>query len=60
MNHTHEPPLSTGTLAKLYGIAAGTVRRWCEDGRLPHTRTLGGHIRVRPTDLAQLLDREQR
>lgn len=31
------------------------MRRWCDDGRLPTTRTPGGHREIPGTDLARFL-----
>lgn len=42
---TTAPTLTTGQAAALFGVTASTIKRWAEAGDLPHTRTLGGHLR---------------
>ncbi len=38
--------LSTGALAKMYGVTNTTIIRWSKEGKLPApTMTLGGHRR---------------
>jgi excisionase family DNA binding protein len=41
--------LRTGDVADMLHISPKTVTRWARDGRLPHSRTLGGHRRF-PAD----------
>jgi excisionase family DNA binding protein len=48
--------LTTGQAAARMKVVSQTVARWATEGRLPHTRTLGGakgpgHRRFRATDL---------
>ncbi|HEX3325395.1 MAG TPA: helix-turn-helix transcriptional regulator [Actinomycetota bacterium] len=43
-----------GQAAGLLGVSVDTVRRWADSGRLPTTRTTGGHRVVSGTDLAAL------
>lgn len=42
-----EPPryLKTAEVASLLHVSPKTVTRWAKDGKLPHSRTLGGHRR---------------
>jgi molybdopterin-binding protein len=44
-----------GQVADLLGVGVDTVRRWCDDGTLPTTRTAGGHRVVAGADLARHL-----
>lgn len=37
--------LTTGQAAAMFGVTTSTIKRWAEAGDLPHTRTLGGHLR---------------
>jgi len=48
-------PLRTSQLAKAIGVDASTARRWAATGRLPATRTPGGHYRLDPRVLSRLL-----
>lgn len=52
-------PVSTayrpGQVADLLGVSVDTIRRWCDDGRLPTVRTDGGHRLVSGPGLAQYL-----
>ena len=47
--------LLPGEVGVLFGVGAATVTRWVREGRLPAVRTLGGHHRFRPADVAALL-----
>jgi excisionase family DNA binding protein len=43
--------LTLGQAAKHLGVAQSTVRKWCDDGRLPTFYTPGRHRRLRRSDL---------
>lgn len=47
--------LKPGEAAALLGLSVDTVRRWCDDGRLAHTRGAGGQRLIDGADLARLL-----
>lgn len=53
MNHSNEP-LTTGEVASIFGVTMTTVKRWADEGKLPHFRTPGGHYRFQPDDVARL------
>ena len=38
--------LATGEVARLCGVTSDTVLKWIKKGRLPATRTSGGHFRI--------------
>lgn len=45
--------LMTGEdVAVVFGVTTKTVTRWAKAGKLPSTRTLGGHRRYRAGDVA--------
>ena len=43
--------LTTGQAAKLVGVTPDTVLKWIKKGKLPATRTPGGHYRIALPDL---------
>lgn len=47
-------PVTVSALARSLGVAARTVRVWCELGKLRALRTVGGHWRI-PRDEADRL-----
>lgn len=49
--------LKTGEVAEILHISPKTVTRWARDGKLPHSRTLGGHRRF-PADAIEQLARD--
>ncbi len=50
----------TKQVAELLGVSVDTVRRWCDEGRLPVTKTAGGHRSVDGADLARYLTDQAR
>ena len=49
------PAILTPTdAARLLGASPDSVRRWCEQGRIPGYRTPGGHWRIARRDLDQV------
>ena len=49
--------LKTGDVAEMLHISPKTVTRWARDGKLPHSRTLGGHRRF-PSDAIEQLAKD--
>lgn len=47
--------LTVSEAAAYAGVDISTIRLWCDNGRLPHSRTPGGHRRIRAGDLTALL-----
>lgn len=47
--------LSVAEAAREAGVSGDTIRRWCDDGRVPSSRTAGGHRRVSAEGLGRLL-----
>ncbi|MFC1705987.1 helix-turn-helix domain-containing protein [Planctomycetota bacterium] len=43
--------MTTGQAARLCSVKPDTVLKWIKKGKLPATRTAGGHYRVAPRDL---------
>lgn len=58
---TDEPtrPLTTGQVARRFGVHPATVWDWAETGKLPHFRTPGGHRRFHVIDVERLLEAER-
>jgi diguanylate cyclase (GGDEF)-like protein/PAS domain S-box-containing protein/excisionase family DNA binding protein len=50
-----EVTLSLGQAAQALRISTTTARRWADDGRLPSTRTAGGHRRFAASEIRRLL-----
>ncbi len=48
----------TSQVAELLGVSVDTVRRWCDEGRLPTVRSDGGRRMVDGRDLAAYLARQ--
>jgi len=51
--------LSTTAVAKLLGVAVGSVANWIDQGKLKAGRTPGGHRRVRREDLLDFIQRQK-
>ena len=47
--------LRIGQVAKLLAISTDTVRTWIDDGKIPSSRTSGGHRIIKGSDLASFL-----
>lgn len=50
-------PLTTRQVARLLGCGVKTVHNWVADGRIPHFRTPGRHLRFRAQDVAEFMRR---
>ena len=48
--------LKTAEVADILHVSPKTVTRWAKDGKLPHSRTLGGHRRFPSGQIQQLAD----
>lgn len=51
--------MSSGGVAKEFGVSSDTVARWAVEGRLPYFKTLGGRLRFRREDIDRLKAQEQ-
>lgn len=45
--------------ARMLMVSPKTVSRWCKEGRIAHSRTLGGHARFRLDQLEELVRQHQ-
>jgi len=41
-------------VATILGVSAKTVARWCREGKVAHTKTLGGHRRIDTKEVDRL------
>jgi excisionase family DNA binding protein len=48
--------LRTAEVAALLHVSPKTITRWAKEGRLPHSRTLGGHRRYSAEDIQKIAD----
>lgn len=46
--------LKTAEVADMLHVSPKTVTRWAKDGKLPHSRTLGGHRRFPADEIRKL------
>lgn len=53
-------PLTSGEVAALCGVDPKTVSRWANENKIPHFRTLGGHLRFHEKDVLEYRDRWSR
>jgi excisionase family DNA binding protein len=48
--------LRTSQVAAILGnVSPKTITRWVKEGKLPHTKTLGGHARFPEVEIRKLL-----
>lgn len=51
--------LSPKQVARAIGVSESSLKRWCDTGRIPTTRTVGGHRRMRMADVIRFVRDEQ-
>ena len=51
---TRQQHLRTAQVAERLQVSPKTISRWAQEGRLEHTRTLGGHRRFDPDYIDRL------
>ena len=49
--------LTTTEVARLLGMHANTLKNWVRSGKIPSYKTLGGHYRIRSSELVESLKR---
>lgn len=54
---TQRDYLTPGEVARALHVSPKTIIRWANEGRIPHTVTLGGHRRFRRVDIEQVVAR---
>jgi len=53
----NDPLLTPGQVASIFKVDPKTVTRWAAAGKLPCTKTIGGHRRYRESAVRALLER---
>ena len=48
-------PMSSGDVARTFGVDVTTVGRWADEGLLPHFKTPGGQRRFRREDVERFI-----
>ena len=48
--------MKTAEVADILHVSPKTVTRWAKDGKLPHSRTLGGHRRFPESSIRKLAE----
>lgn len=56
LSSPQDPFLTTRQAAERLGVTLRTVQLWTEAGKLPVARTVGGHRRIRTSDVQALQD----
>ncbi|MEM8865590.1 MAG: B12-binding domain-containing protein [Planctomycetota bacterium] len=52
--------LSPKQVAKSMGVSESSLKRWCDQGTIPYTKTPGGHRRLRVGDVVRFLREKNR
>lgn len=47
--------LSVAQASEIAGVSCVSIRRWCNDGKLPTYRSAGNHRRIKTSDLMRLI-----
>lgn len=47
--------LTIKQVARALGVSESSLKRWCDEGRVPAMRTAGGHRRLRSAEILQLV-----
>lgn len=50
-----ESLMTSREVAAVFNVSPYTVTRWAGSGKLPHLRTVGGHLRFREADMRVVL-----
>ena len=58
MAHQPVEMLTPADVARMFKVASKTASMWCRTGKLPATRTPGGHYRIRADVVAALLEHQ--
>lgn len=53
MSHLTDKFLTTRQLAQMWAVSEATIKRWADAGLLRFSRTIGGHRRFAPEDVAR-------
>ena len=56
---TKEVYLSPKEAAELLHVTVQSIRRYCDSGKIPCVTTIGGHRRIKRSDIEVFINKEQ-
>jgi len=59
LEQRRDPLLTSAEVAKLFHVKRDTVKHWAAMGKIRHSKTLGGHLRFRRSDVERLIEERQ-
>lgn len=60
LTEAQQPFFSPKEVAEALGVSESSIKRWCDSGKIPNSKTSGGHRRMTTTDLIEYLRKKKR